>query len=148
MFFRSLGPKEYPGDWQCLQCEHLFSSTTLEPAPIDCPKCPGQAVRLARKTCPDCGKRVVVSRVRLTEQGRAGHEKILAQKEARTLTGPYSLAILGLAREAQYRIKDSNGKYIWTEEWYPWTVSGPTGGPEGLQTECDKCGARLDAHRR
>lgn len=142
-FITSDGPKEYKGEWQCLQCGLTFSRSELGPGPIACPKCSGEAVRLIREDCPKCGKQVIVARVQPTEQGRAMHEEIEAQRQAGTFRGIYSMAVGQLPYEAQYRIKLSDGQYGWTEQWHPWVSYELAGLPADAQITCEKCGTPL-----
>ena len=141
LYLRSQRPKEFRGDWQCLQCQHIFSSKTFHPGPIDCPKGPGQAVRLVRKICPQCGKKVLAFRSRLTEQAQAIHQSILAQREAGTFKGIYAMAVSELPMEVQYWRKGPDGRYGWTDQWYP--AISPADAQAQADLQCSECDAKL-----
>ena len=119
-----------PGEWQCLKCDYEFSKKITDMPPIYCPKCGGPAARLYYRICPKCKKENVESRIRLTAEGEA----MVAQHGG---PGPGYAP----ASEIQYRVKQSDGSYAWTE-WMPRT---------SLQAQqiylynlvCTKCGANL-----
>ena len=106
-------PSVRPSDWQCLECGYEFSSKTREAPPIDCPKCQGQAVRLDRRKCPACGKRVLVSRMCAAETSeargkatKAGHGEAEGVLPRPGLLSPQMLI--------QYWLKQSDGSYGWS----------------------------------
>ncbi|NIA07748.1 MAG: hypothetical protein GWP14_08990 [Actinobacteria bacterium] len=110
------GPKFGAGDWQCLQCGRTFSMEITELPPIECPKCGGEAVKLRYHRCQACGKKVVISRLRLTEKGQAQREAMRKQAEAAggSAAGPPGPMMPPM--ESQYRLKQSDGGYGWS----PW----------------------------
>ena len=119
---------ENSGDWQCLQCGYEFSKAKKAEPPINCPKCDGEAVVLEFRDCPECGEKNVISRVRLPKQG----EEAVAQPVG---GGPE----FGPLPTVQYRVKQSDGTYTWTD-WMPITASELPLHPYMI---CTKCGANL-----
>ncbi len=134
------GSKIRPSQWQCLDCGHEFSKDTREPSPIECEKCAGEAVKVNRRKCPECGEDVLVWRMRLTEQGQAQYQKMkeLSGQMPVMLMGPG--AAMGLPMESQLWVQQDDGSYGWTD-WF--VASGPQMGQAYSFLKCSKCDAPL-----
>ena len=128
--------------WQCLECEYEFTKITTEMPPIDCPKGhPGQAARLGYRECPTCGKKIVLSRVRLTEGGRVQYEAMQAQANQTDAAAPGAVSPeMSLPQEIQFRYKKDDGSYAWTE-WRSADFRDMRDIFESLT--CSECGAKL-----
>ena len=138
-----VGGESFEGNWQCLQCEHTFSRKTYEPPPIACPKCGGQAVNLIYRKCPDCGKKNLVWRLRLTEAAQAH----LTELKSRSPNGFVDLEVIGkLPNELQYRLRQSDGTSTWTQQWF--SPASPEAEDVRAALKCSKCGVRLFKSRR
>ena len=124
--------------WQCLKCNAEFTKKTTEMPPIACEKCDGQAVRLNRRACPKCGEKVLVSRMRMTEQGKAQHEAMKAQTDG--ARPPMGMGMLPM--ETQLWVRGTDGNYAWSE-WIPSSVAGQY----YSSLTCEKCGASLYGQR-
>ena len=128
--------------WQCLECEYEFTKVTKEISPIDCPKGhPGQAVLLGYHKCTDCGKRIPMSHVRLTEGGRAQYEAMQAHANQTDTPLPEQGAPeMNLPQEIQFRYKQADGSYAWTE----WMSADFRDLRQVFATlTCPECGAKL-----
>ena len=128
--------------WQCLNCKYEFSNTSLsEIGPIECPKCGGEAVSALYRNCPSCGERVALSRLRLTETGKAQWAAMKKRTEAagqrlRVQPGGSPLDV-----EEQYRVKQADGSYDWTE-WIS-AYSSQLIAELKRNMRCSECGAPL-----
>ena len=142
-FFTGSSRKATAGSWQCLDCEAAFNKKTRELPPIECPKCSGEAVRVIYRKCPDCGAKVICFRQRLSEQGKAQRDAMKKQDESggqpAAMMGPM---MMGMDMEMQYRAKQADGSYAWTD-WL-----NPLASPQATQelqrnTRCSECDALL-----
>ena len=131
-----------PSQWQCLDCSADFSKKTRERSPIECEECGGQAVRVNRRKCPACGKEVLVSRMRLTEQGKAQY------KAAQESSGGAPMLPMGpgmdFQSEIQFWIPQPDGSYGWSQ----WMAAGPGMGSAFSSLTCSECGAPLYENNR
>ena len=116
-FVRSQSSTPFVGDWQCLQCGQSFDSKSLLPGPIDCPKCPGEAVKLIDKECPKCGKTSLVSQMRLTQSAQKEFANYQASHAEELAAGQFPKIVFRLPMEARYRIALPEGKSSWHEQW-------------------------------
>lgn len=116
-FFMGSAKKTHIASWQCLKCDDEFTKKTSEYPPIDCPKCDGEAVRVSYRECPGCGKNIMCYRLRLSAQGKAQRDAMLKQAESTgqpvARMGP--MMAMSMAMEVQYRIKQADGSYGWTD---------------------------------
>ena len=105
--------------WQCLECDHQFNTPPTEAQPVYCPQCGGAAANFLYRECPKCAEKNVVGRVRHPQQGDQA----------------------AAGAETQYRIKQSDGTYTWTD-WV--SVFSPMA-HQRLQPQmmCTKCDANL-----
>ena len=134
------GGRMGPSQWQCLEpgCGYEFSKNTREHPPIECPKCGGQAVRVNYRKCPRCGKNVLVSRMRLTEQGQARYQNIKGSsgQVSAMPRGPG----MALPMEIQFWAQQADGSFGWTD----WILPGdPQIGQSVSVPKCSKCAAPL-----
>ena len=129
------------GRWQCLECDHTFKKETSELPPIECPKCGQDAVGLTYRTCPQCGKKTVVSHWSLTEQGKAEEEATRRQEEE---TGTQQPRLRPLVAElpiaVQYWAQQTDGSYGWTD-WM--NKADPMSRMVHAALTCDKCQSPL-----
>ena len=116
-FVRSQSSMPFVGDWQCLQCGQSFDSKSLLPGPIDCPECPGQAVKLIHKECPKCGKTSLVCQMRLTESAQKEFADYQASHAQELAAGQFPKIVFQLPMEARYRIRQPDGSYTWHQDW-------------------------------
>ena len=135
-FFTS---SKYPDmTWQCLDCNARLTLEIEEFSPIECPKCDGEAVRVLYRNCPNCGKKVLYYRIRLTAEEQD-------KREARRAAGqPEPGPMTRRATELQYRVKQADGSFDWT----PWiAVDTPEGQRQVRQFYdsllCPNCDAPL-----
>jgi DNA-directed RNA polymerase subunit RPC12/RpoP len=125
--------------WQCLKCNAEFTKKTTEMPPIACEKCDGQAVSLNRLACPKCEEEVLISRMRMTEQGKAQHEARKAQMDGGRPPMPPGMGMMGgLPMEMQLWVRGTDGNYAWSK-WTPSSVAGQY----YSSLTCEKCGASL-----
>ena len=131
--------------WQCLNpdCGYEFSKNTRERSPIECEKCGGQAVRLSRHKCPECGEDVLVSRMRLTEQGQAQYQNV-KESSGQMPVMPMGPG-MGLPMESQFWVPQADGSYGWTDWVF---MAGPQSGQVFSSPKCPKCSAPLYGRRR
>ena len=139
-FFTGASKKATPtAPWQCLKCDREFSIKTLELPPIECPECGGDAVRVRYRKCPSCGAKVPCYRLRLPEGRKA---QLDAMKKHAESTGQPVAPGPMMDMEIQYRVKQADGSYAWTD-WL-----NPRGSPQlaaQLQKNmrCSECEALL-----
>ena len=126
-------------NWQCLKCDHTFFDATLDPSPIECPKCGGDAVKLGYRTCAECKKKILVSRSRLREDAAAAYRQRKAQGQA-----PMPMEMMAWPRDVQWRVQQADGSYGWTE-WMPRNSAEDRQVRETIK--CPKCGANLYKYR-
>ncbi|NIA07138.1 MAG: hypothetical protein GWP14_05805 [Actinobacteria bacterium] len=128
------GSRVPSSQWQCLDCGKEFTVKKITAQPVKCPKCGGEAARLGYRTCPACGEKVLVLRVRVSGQAPGGGPA----------GGPPGLGMMS-PMEIQYRVRQEDGTYVWT----PWMFAGS---PQAQQVDssliCPKCGERLSPLRR
>ncbi len=136
------GSRIGPSPWQCLDCGHEFSKETIEHSSIECEKCAGQAVIVNRRKCPECGEDVLVSRMRLTEQGEALYRdrKESSGEMPIMLMGPG----MGLPMESQFWVQQADGSYGWTDWFF---AGGPQSRDILSSQECPECSAPLYGRR-
>lgn len=148
-FFAGQRGTPFVGDWQCLNCEHTFSSNTQEMPPIACPECKGPAVRLIYSSCPNCRRKVAAQRISLTSQGQAQRKVLRSQYPQGPAQELYLMQVGMLPTESQYWVRSPEAGDGWTE----WILAAS---PRTLQMRqeilCPKCGVRLqppspDRHR-
>lgn len=130
--------------WQCLECGNAFASKTNDFPPIPCPKCGGQAVQVAHRTCPACGKKVVAFRLRLTTEGQARREAALEQAEANGQSGAglkYNVMTMGPPPlDHQYWVEQPDDSFDWT----PWINANSLQAQQiRSNLRCYECGADL-----
>ena len=129
--------------WQCLKCNAEFTKKSTEMPPIACEKCDGQAVMLSRRACPKCEEEVLVSRMRMTEQGKARHEAMKSQRDGGGPPMPPGMGMPGgLPTEMQLWVRGTDGNYAWTG-WIPSLAAGQY----YSSLTCEKCGASLSRQR-
>ena len=145
LFSGRSGGRIGPSQWQCLNpdCGYEFSKHIRERSPIECEKCDGQAVRVNRRKCPECEEDVLVSRMRLTEQGQAQYQNM---KES---SGQMPVIPMGpgmdLPAEMQFWAQQADGSFGWTD----WIFSGdPQIGQVFSSLKCPKCSAPLYGRSR
>ena len=131
--------------WQCRECGNIFKERTFESPPIECPKCSGQAATLRYRTCPQCGQEIVVSRWRLTEEGKAQEEAARkAQEEAGGPPGPWVMPPPPMGKappvEVQYWAQQSDDSYAWTN-WL--NIMDPRVAMISSALKCEECHALL-----
>jgi len=122
-------------DWQCLECNHEFSTKTSGAmTPVYCPKCSGQTVGVRYGKCPHCGKQVPMYRfrVRQTEQ-----EQGLAVPG---VPGPLETRMQVVPGEIQYWIRQADGSYGWSR-WMGMT--DPQISQFRADSRCPQCEAKL-----
>ena len=126
--------------WQCLKCNYEFNEKTLELPPIACPKCGGQAVRVSYRKCPRCGKVILESRMRLTEQSQTQYQALKSQQQNQARGGPVEMSARMLPMEVEYRVKQADGNYGWS----PWVgMNTPKAQQILAGLECPECGGQL-----
>ena len=115
-------------EWQCLDCGKEFTTKSATP-PVKCPACGGEAVRLGYRTCPECGEKVLVYRIRMPEtpEGAGGPG------------GPPGMMPMQ-PMDMQFRIENPDGTYGWSD-W----ISGSSPQMQQMYADisCPKCGASL-----
>lgn len=137
-YFFMGGSEASPGQWQCLDCGDEFNKKTTEAPPIECPKCGGQAVRVHYRSCPQCGKEILVSRIRLTEQARAQREQGNAVGSRQG--GPSPGMAMMMPMDIQYWTKQEDGSYGWSR----WMSSvSPQAHQFTRALQCSECGFNL-----
>ena len=114
----SPGTKLASTGWQCVGCGHQFNNKTTEDAPIECPKCGGQAVRVLYRKCASCGKKVQFARVCLTAQGQAQRDFMKKQAEAQGKTYK-RMPMMSPPLDMQFWTKQPDGSFAWGAEGLP-----------------------------
>ena len=109
------------GSWQCLGCDRSFNMKTTHRPPFLCPECGDEAVRLSYRTCPKCGQKVLVCRLRPANRPKTG------------MFPPMDI---------QFWLKQDDGSYGWTL-WID--ASSPQVQEIERGLRCSKCGADLSS---
>ncbi len=127
--------------WQCLKCSYKFTKKTSEYPPIECPKCGGDAAGTVYRDCPECGKRVLCYRLRLSAQVQAQRDAMM--KQAESSGQPASMGpMMNPDMDIQYWIKQADGSYGWTD-WMN-IMASPQQVQELQKTlRCSECDALL-----
>ena len=126
--------------WQCVGCDYEFTKRTAEFPPIKCPKCDRDAVWVVYENCPECGKKNLLYRKRLSEQGKAQRDAAQKQAEQAGEKPPPTPVMADM--EIQFWVKQADGSYAWTN-WIN-TMAGLEYCRQLLNhMRCSQCGALL-----
>ena len=130
--------------WQCLNtdCGNEFSNDTQGLSPVKCEKCGGQAASVNRRKCPACEENVLVSRMRLAEQGQAQYQNI--KESSGQMRAMPVMPGMELPMEIQFWMQQADGSYGWTDWIF---AAGPQSGQVSSSLTCPKCNAPLYGRR-